>query len=78
MSKDDSWLHKPDAATKSLALDLPPELASELAAEAAQLRLPLSECAVRPRVEMVTFWPMQLTATMPQKNLNAGPPRCES
>ena len=31
----------------SIVLDLPPELESELAAEAAQLRLPLSEYAVR-------------------------------
>ena len=31
----------------SIVLELPPELESELAAEAAQLRLPLSEYAVR-------------------------------
>lgn len=31
----------------SIVLDLPPELESELAAEAARLRLPLSEYAAR-------------------------------
>jgi hypothetical protein len=35
--------------TNGAALDLPPRLESELAAEAAQLRLPLAEYAVRLR-----------------------------
>jgi hypothetical protein len=45
--KADSWLHKPEAATTSLAIDVPPEPESALSAEAAQRRLPLSEHAVR-------------------------------
>jgi hypothetical protein len=46
----------------SLVLDLPPELESELATEAARLRLPLSEYAMR----------LLATGRLPAPKLNTG------